>query len=116
MILYHVTVSIAHFREDEWSQWMKQHHIPDVVATGLFLEASMSKQTEPPPPEGHTTYHIVYQCPSEEALARYQRDFAPQLQREHTEKYQGTFQANRVIAQLVQHFPSSITEAKETNP
>jgi len=38
MIIYSVTVNIDDSVHDEWVTWMKEVHIPDVMATGYFLE------------------------------------------------------------------------------
>jgi hypothetical protein len=37
MILYNVTVKIEADAQEDWLQWMKSTHIPDVMDTGLFL-------------------------------------------------------------------------------
>ena len=36
MILYNVTVKIAKAVHDDWLEWMKTVHIPDVLKTNLF--------------------------------------------------------------------------------
>ncbi|MEO8589060.1 MAG: DUF4286 family protein, partial [Flavobacteriales bacterium] len=41
MILYNVTINIDLDVEREWLVWMKETHIPEVMATGLFLESRM---------------------------------------------------------------------------
>lgn len=38
MIIYNVTVSVDADIADEWLDWMRTTHIPDVMATGLFLD------------------------------------------------------------------------------
>ena len=38
MILYNVTISIDTSVEEDWLQWMKEIHIPDVMNTGLFID------------------------------------------------------------------------------
>ena len=37
MILYNVTIKVDHDIHDEWMEWMKQTHIPQVLETGLFI-------------------------------------------------------------------------------
>ena len=37
MIVYNVTVNIDADVQERWIEWMKEVHIPDVMATGLFL-------------------------------------------------------------------------------
>jgi hypothetical protein len=43
MILYNVTVSIDPSIHEEWLEWMKAKHIPDVMSTGCFVEARISR-------------------------------------------------------------------------
>ncbi|MBT6516091.1 MAG: DUF4286 family protein, partial [Crocinitomicaceae bacterium] len=38
MIVYSVTVKVNQEIEENWLRWMKEVHIPDVMATGFFLE------------------------------------------------------------------------------
>ena len=38
MILYNVTVNIENAVADEWLQWMKEVHVPDVMRTGIFIQ------------------------------------------------------------------------------
>ncbi len=41
MIIYNVTININHDVHDNWLDWMRSVHIPDVMATGMFLESKM---------------------------------------------------------------------------
>ena len=43
MIIYSVTVSVDEDVHEEWVSWMKQTHIPDVMATGFFVENRFAK-------------------------------------------------------------------------
>lgn len=101
MILYNVTVSIDPEIHDEWVQWMKTKHLPDVMATGLFLENRMLRLLSQAPDESGPTYAFQYVCRDQETLERYQKEFAPALQEEHTERYKGKFVAFRTILEYV---------------
>ena len=100
MIIYNVTVCIDEAIHEEWLQWMKEDHIPKVMATNKFLEYKICKllyaeQSDP-------TFAIQYTCESEDVLNDYQKNFAPQLQKEHTEKYEGRFAAFRTLLEVVE--------------
>jgi hypothetical protein len=41
MIIYNVTVNVDNSVHDEWLDWMKSKHIPDVVATGCFTDGKI---------------------------------------------------------------------------
>ena len=43
MIIYNVTVNVDLDVHDQWLQWMKATHLPDVMATGLFLDQRMCR-------------------------------------------------------------------------
>lgn len=99
MIIYNVTVTISNDAHDEWLQWMKDTHIPDVMTTGHFIESNIcrvidSKAEEP-------TYAIQYKCKDMATLHQYQVQHAPQLQKEHTERYEGKFAAFRTLLEVI---------------
>jgi hypothetical protein len=101
MILYNVTVAIDPSVEKEWVEWMRSVHIPDVMATGCFIESRFSKvQTE----EEGLSYAITYLCPNDDLLEKYRNDFAPELQKEHSEKFNGRFAAFRTLLDVIEEF------------
>ena len=102
MILYNVTVSIDSNIHKEWLSWMNSKHIPDVMATGCFKEARISKVHGEE--EGGLTFAITYLSPSEEKFSEYEEQHAPALQQEHTEKYKGKFAAFRTLLTVIEEF------------
>lgn len=99
MIIYNVTVNIDNDVREEWLQWMKEKHIPDVLATGLFTENRMFRVMVEE--ENGTTYSIQYACNSMQDYETYRDQHAPRLQKEHTEKYSGKFAAFRTLLEKV---------------
>lgn len=102
MILYNVTVSIDASAEQDWLQWMRATHIPDVIATGCFSEGRLSRIHAEE--EGGLTYAITYVSPSQEKFDEYQSNFAPKLQKEHVDRYSGRFAAFRTLMTIVEEF------------
>lgn len=100
MILYNVTVNIDDSVHDEWLEWMQKKHIPDVLATNLFIENKIFKLINPPSEDG-VTYSIQYFLKSMEDYQKYHSEFAPRLQDEHAKKYKDKFYAFRTILELV---------------
>jgi hypothetical protein len=100
MILYNVTVNIDDSVHDEWLAWMKSKHIPDVLATGLFTDNKIFRITNLEEGEGNT-YSIQYFCNSMDDYERYQNEFAPKIQAEHSERYKDKFVAFRTIMELI---------------
>lgn len=100
MIIYNVTVIIDDSVHDEWLQWIKEVHIPDVMNTGKFINNKICRVLEAEE-EGGKTYAIQYTAKNREEYDDYQANFAPALQVEHTKKYEGKFGAFRTILQVV---------------
>ncbi|TNF31796.1 MAG: DUF4286 family protein [Bacteroidetes bacterium] len=99
MIIYNVTVNIDHAAHDEWVRWMRDVHIPDVMATGYFLENRFARVLVDD--QGGVTYSIQYLCKNMLDLEEYQRDHAPRLQADHTKKFEGKFVAFRTLLETV---------------
>lgn len=83
---------------DDWLQWMKEVHIPDVLATGFFIDSRFS-QVMVDEAQG-LTYSIQYRFRSMEDLQRYQDEHAPRLQAEHLSRYKDRFVAFRTILRI----------------
>ena len=79
MILYNVTVNIDKESEADWLQWMKAVHIPEVLATGMFVENKIFKLISPPENNQGTTYSIQYFASSLKELDDYLENYAPRL-------------------------------------
>lgn len=99
MILYNVTISIDNDVHDEWLCWMTEHHIPDVMATGLFIENKIARILAEE--EGGKAYSIQYLARDMETYERYQKEFAPRLQQEHSERFNGKFGAFRTLLHVI---------------
>ncbi len=99
MILYNVTINIDETVHEEWLQWMKEVHIPDVMNTGLFIENKICRIHAEE--KGGRAYSIQYILNSIEDYNEYQKKYAPALQQEHTVKYNGKFAAFRTILEIV---------------
>ena len=98
MILYNITINVDDSIKEEWLEWMKTIHIPDVLATGMFIENKIFRIiTED---EGNT-YSIQYFLNSREDYEKYQKEYAPKLQAEHSEKFSGKFVAFRTLMENV---------------
>ena len=85
MILYNVTVAVDPEIHDEWYEWMRNEHMPRVVATGMFQDARMFKVLLEK--ENSITYAIQYKAESISDLQQYLARFAPALQQESLSKY-----------------------------
>jgi hypothetical protein len=102
MIIYNVTVNVNEEIQEDWLRWMNQEHIPDVLQTGCFLDARISRllQIEE---MGGITYSIQYSLESEDQLERYRVEHATRLQALHSKKFNGKFAAFRTVMEVVGH-------------
>lgn len=100
MIIYNVTININHDVHDNWLEWMRTVHIPDVLATGMFLESKMLRLLGDED-SGGTTYAIQYTCATMEDYEKYKENFAPALQKEVNEKYKDKFVAFRTLLETI---------------
>ena len=99
MFIYNVTVNIADDAHNEWLKWMKETHIPDVIKTGCFIDSQILKVLYVDD-EGHT-YSIQYKFLEMADIEKYQKEFAPALQAEHSKKFDGKYAAFRTLLQIV---------------
>ena len=102
MLLYNVTVSIDPQIEQEWLEWMRKNHIPDVMQTGCFLESRISRVHGEE--QGGLTYAITYLAPDEATFKHYEKEHAPALQADHKQKYEGRFAAFRTTLSVIEEF------------
>ena len=101
MIVYNVTTKIDDSVHEEWLQWMKSIHIPDVMKTGYFIENRMLKVLG----EGEeykNTYSIQYTCRAMKDFLEYEVHKAPALRKEHNDKYGNKFVSFRTLLEVVE--------------
>ncbi len=100
MVLYSVTVNVLDEIHEEWIQWMREKHVPDVMNTGCFSMYKIMRLKEPKQ-DGHT-YSFQYYCESHEKLNEYQTQYAPALRLEVEQKYGNKFLAFRTILDVIE--------------
>ncbi|KQN33934.1 hypothetical protein ASE92_14915 [Pedobacter sp. Leaf41] len=99
MLLYNVTLILDDAAVEEWLQWMQQTHIPEVMATGMFVSNRLLKVLDSPN-EG-VTYCAQYVAETLENYNEYQSEFAPELQESLNRKFKNRFVAYRTLMEFV---------------
>lgn len=102
MILYNVTVSIDPSVNEEWVAYMREKHIPEVIASGCFVEARFCRVNGEE--EGGVTYATTYLCSSQEMYDHYNANHAAELRKEFNERWAGKFAAFRTFLDVVEEF------------
>jgi hypothetical protein len=100
MIIYNVTISIDQEAHDRWLGWMRETHIPEMLATGKFIHARMCRVLAAEE-EGGITYAIQYLSPSREMLQRYYEDDAPRLRNETIKHFSDSLVAFRTELEVI---------------
>jgi hypothetical protein len=82
-----MTVGIDREIEQEWIEWIRAHHIIDVLKTGLFADVKMYKVLHD---EGEETvsYSIQYFAKSINDVNQYLQNFAPAIIEQHRKQFQ----------------------------
>ena len=99
MIIYNVTVNIDDSVHNEWLTWIKEH-IPQVLATGKFTEAKLTKVLVEEEMGGQT-YSIQYKSYSREALDAYYRDDAENLKTDGLKRFGDKMLAFRTELEVI---------------
>lgn len=100
MYIYNVTINIEESVHVKWLQWMQEKHIPDMLATGKFSKALMSKvQVEEE--MGGLTYSVQYTTDSKETLNKYYQEDAERLRKEALQLFPNKFVAFRTELEII---------------
>ena len=103
MIIYNVTINIDESVHDKWMNWMLEKHIPEIMATGKFVEAKMVKVLIVEE-MGGTTYSIQYFAESKEKLEAYYEEDAPKFREEGAQLFGDKMLAFRTELELLKEF------------
>ncbi len=101
MIIYNVTIKVSKSIADNWMQWLKEEHIPEVTGTGCFTTANILQLLEIDDDEG-PTYAIQYFAESREKYDFYIKKFAGLMREKSFQKWGDQFIAFRSVMQIVQ--------------
>ncbi len=101
MIVYNVTSKVAWPIHTEWVKWMKQEHIPEVVATGCFTNAQLLHLLETEEDEEGATYTAQYFAETKEQQEQYIEQFSATLREKAFAKWGNLFISFRSIMEVV---------------
>ena len=99
MYIYNVTVSIDKSVHDEWLQWMREKHIPDVMNTGCFIENKLVRVLNEE--NDGLTYSFQYTFKEMADMDNYKQNFAAKMQADVKQKYDGKFAAFRTLLEII---------------
>lgn len=111
MYIYNVTVNIQEDVHDRWLKWMKHEHIPEMLSTGKFSKALMTKVLVEEV-TGGTTYSVQYFTENKQQLDKYYEEDAERL-RKKSKVFDGKFVAFRTELKIVSEAYPAFTKEKE---
>ena len=100
MVIYNVTINIDDSVHEEWLRWMREKHIPDMLATKKFMEAKMCKVMVEEE-MGGTTYSVQYTCPNRPTLQRYYQQNAATMRADGQKLFANKFVAFRTELEVI---------------
>lgn len=100
MFIYNVTIKVNRSIHDEWLQWLKEEHIPDLIGTGCFTDAAILHLVEADDEEG-VTYAVQYYSPSTELYEKYISQHADEMRNRGHVKWGDQFIAFRTLMKRV---------------
>jgi len=89
MIIYNETIIVEEAIYDEWLKWMKEVHIPSVMATGFFLSYKILAVIDSPN-EGKTCC-IQYYTDAHEHIKGFYNNHLGGIHAVHQQRYENKF-------------------------
>ena len=100
MLIYNVTINIDDSVHEDWLLWMKDKHIPDMLATGKFSHAKMTKilvEEE----MGGTSYSVQYTTKDRATLDAYYKEDAERMRGDGLKRFADKFVAFRTELEVI---------------
>ncbi|MFA5619737.1 MAG: DUF4286 family protein [Weeksellaceae bacterium] len=108
MIIYSVTISVDENIEQNWLDWMRKTHIPDMMNTGKFISCRLSKLTSHKE-EGSRSYSAQYTCHSVFELKEYKEFYAERLRKDGADRFGEKIQAFRTELEIIEDYYSVLS-------
>ncbi len=99
-IVYNVTIKVDPQIEEQWIDWQKNVHIPEVMATGLFSDHKFFRLLEQDEADG-ITYVTQYFSPSIDNYKKYIDEFAALLNEKAVAKWNHQFVSFHSVMKIV---------------
>ena len=100
MFIYNITIKVDNEIVQQWLRWQKEVHIPEIMATNLFMDNKIFKLLEHDDTDS-STYVLQYFTDKKENYNRYINEYAPALREKALERWGDNFIAFRTLMQIV---------------
>lgn len=100
MIIYNVTIKVESDIAHDWLAWLKAEHIPEILNTGCFYDATVLQLLEPQDEEG-VTFAVQYKANTESDYQRYIDLHADKMRQKGLDIWGGRFMAFRSVMKVI---------------
>ena len=112
MYIYNVTINIEERVHDAWFSWLKNIHIPEMLALGKFSNARICKVLVDEE-MGGITYSIQYTVKDKATLERYYKEDAEKMRQEGQRRFPNQFVAFRTELEVLDELHCDTSVATE---
>jgi hypothetical protein len=88
MITYEVTAKVGSHLAGEYERYMIEQHVPDVLATGAFISASLDMT-------GDGLYRVCYVAENIEKLDAYLNEYSTELRKDFSGRFPDGIELSR---------------------
>jgi hypothetical protein len=100
MIVYNVTTMVSPAIHNQWLIWMKEEHLPEIMATGLFQRNQFMRLKDVDEDQG-ITYAVQFFAVTLEDYQNYVSNHAPALRLKGTQKWGDQAVGFRTLMEIV---------------
>ncbi len=100
MIIFNITIKISPEIQQHWLEWMKEVHVPEIMATGLFHDYRICRLLEQDDQDG-PTYAVQYFSDTLENYQTYIQEHAASFNQKAFGQFGDRFVAFRTVMQVV---------------
>lgn len=100
MIIYNVTTMVSPSIHDQWLNWMKEEHLPEIMATGLFQRNQLMRLLDVDEEQG-ITYAVQFFALTIDDYSTYISNHAPALRLKGTQKWGEQVVGFRTLMEIV---------------
>lgn len=97
MVIYEITAVVRTDLIEEYEKFMRGRHIPDLLATGYFSGARITRSTD-------NRYRILYEAHDEGALQNYLKTDAERLRADFSAHFPGGVELVRDVWEVIEVF------------
>ena len=100
MLIYNITIKISWEIHDEWLEWMRHEHIPEVMATRHFFKSQLVRLLEVEEDDG-PTYAVQFYAAEKEDYQQFLANYAAPLRERTFERWGDQFISFKSVMEVI---------------